>query len=214
MPHPPHPAGASRSRMEPPAHPAARLGPAGRPRPPPPPGRRGRSGRWWWPTLAVAGFLAVVAVVLDHDHPAPGLSMRGLLIHRPGRRGRGLADHPPPRRPRALARALAEYAVVVLLAALLAATGATLDQQPATAPATPSRPRPQAATTGRRSTGRPPGWSGPWPRPAGAVAGAGQWLIDLWRQADHQTAPAHRPRPRPPPARSRSRPRIDLEDAS
>jgi hypothetical protein len=32
--------------------------------------------RWWWPTLAVAGFLAVAIYVTGHD---PGLSQRGLL---------------------------------------------------------------------------------------------------------------------------------------
>jgi hypothetical protein len=28
-------------------------------------------GRWWWPTLAVSGFLAVVAYTFGHDHPSP-----------------------------------------------------------------------------------------------------------------------------------------------
>ena len=36
----------------------------------------GSVARWWWPTLAVAGFLAVVVYVTSHD---PGLSQRGLL---------------------------------------------------------------------------------------------------------------------------------------
>jgi hypothetical protein len=94
-------------------------------------------GRWLWPTLAVGGFLAVTGFVLRHDDPAPGLSGRSLLtvalaaavvvlltLHR--RYG-----------PRPLARALAEYAVVFLLAVLVATTGVPLDQ--------PSAPTGQAS---------------------------------------------------------------------
>ena len=36
-------------------------------------------GRWFWPTIAVSGFLAVVAYTVAHDDPAPGLSVRGVL---------------------------------------------------------------------------------------------------------------------------------------
>ena len=85
-------------------------------------------GRWWWPILAVGGFLAVVVQVLDHDPSAPGLSYRGLLtvalaavvvvlltIHR--RYG-----------PRPLTRAVAEYTVVAVLATLLATIGGAVDQ--------------------------------------------------------------------------------------
>jgi hypothetical protein len=85
-------------------------------------------GRWLWPTLAVSGFLAVTGFVLSHDDPAPGLSGRGLLtvalaaavvvlltLHR--RYG-----------PRPLARALVEYAVVFVLAVLVATTGVPLDE--------------------------------------------------------------------------------------
>ena len=87
-------------------------------------------GRWLWPTLAVAGFGAVASFVLRYDDPAPGVSQRGLCtialaalvvtlltIHR--RYGPG-----------SLARALAEYAVVFLLAVLVATTGVDLDQAP------------------------------------------------------------------------------------
>jgi peptidoglycan/LPS O-acetylase OafA/YrhL len=100
-------------------------------------------GRWWWPALTVAGFLAVLAYVVDHDPAAPGLSYRGLLtvalaatvvflltVHR--RSG-----------PRWLARAVAEYATVALLAALLVAPG-TVDQRPADHPAS-GQARAQAA---------------------------------------------------------------------
>jgi hypothetical protein len=86
------------------------------------------AGRWLWFTLATGGFGAVTGFVFAHDDPTPGLSVRGLLtvalaalvvalltIHR--RNG-----------PRPLARAVAEYAVVFLLATLVATTGITLDQ--------------------------------------------------------------------------------------
>src|SRR5215211_4725289 len=89
----------------------------------------GSLARWWWPTLAVTGFLAVVAYVTGHDHPGPSPSNRGLVtialaavvvvlltIHRTAG-------------PRPLARATAEYTVVALLAALLALTGG-VDHQP------------------------------------------------------------------------------------
>jgi hypothetical protein len=122
--------------------------------------------RWLWPTVAVAGFLAMAGFVLGHDDPAPGLSRRGLLtialaavvvvlltIHR--RYGA-----------RPLARALFEYAVVFLLAVLLATTG--LD---------PSQPPPgvdQASTTADQ-------------RPAliKVIDGFGDWLSE-WRQWVHK----------------------------
>jgi hypothetical protein len=97
-------------------------------------------GRWLWPTVAVAGFLAVAGFVLGHDDPTPGLSGRSLLtvalaaavvvlltLHR--RYG-----------PRPLARALAEYAVVFLLAVLVATTGVPLDQPAAPATQTSAVP--------------------------------------------------------------------------
>jgi hypothetical protein len=86
--------------------------------------------RWWWPTLAVAGFLALAGFVLGHDDPAPGLSHRGLLtialaavvvVVLTIRRAAG---------PGPLARAIAEYTVVFLLAVLVATTGVTVDQPP------------------------------------------------------------------------------------
>ncbi len=89
-------------------------------------------GRWLWPTLAVTGFLTVTGFVLGHDDPTPGLSLRGLctialaaavVILLTLRRTTG---------PGPLTRALFEYAVVFLLAVLVATTGVTLDQPPAT----------------------------------------------------------------------------------
>jgi hypothetical protein len=87
--------------------------------------------RWLWPTLAVTGFLVLTGFVLGHDDPTPGLSLRGLLtialaaavvILLTVRRTAG---------PGPLARALFEYAVVFLLAVLVATTGIDLDQAPA-----------------------------------------------------------------------------------
>ena len=87
-------------------------------------------GRWLWPTLAVSGFLVVTGFVFGHDDPTPGLSLRGLctialaaavVILLTVRRTAG---------PGPLARALFEYAVVFLLAVLIATTGIPLDQPP------------------------------------------------------------------------------------
>jgi hypothetical protein len=133
----------------------------------------GPVGRWLWPTLAIGGFLVVVGFVLRHDHPAPGLSQRGLLtivlaalvvvlltFHR--------AAGPGP-----LARALAEYAVVFVLAVLVAITGVDLN---------------------RPATGTDQTSAGPDRRPAlvRTLDGFGDWLNDWreWaREADRRTRP-------------------------
>ena len=87
-------------------------------------------GRWLWPTMAVTGFLLVTGFVFGHDDPTPGLSLRGLctialaaavIILLTVRRTAGTGP---------LARALFEYAVVFLLAVLIATTGISLDQAP------------------------------------------------------------------------------------
>jgi hypothetical protein len=87
-------------------------------------------GRWLWFTLAIRGFLAVTWLTFAHDDRAPGLSIRGLLtialaagvvILLTIRRAAG---------PGPLTRAMAEYAVVFLLAVLVATTGISLDQPP------------------------------------------------------------------------------------
>jgi len=148
----------------------------------------GSIARWWWPTLAVASFLAVAVYVTGHD---PGPSQRGLLtialaalvivlltIHRTAG-------------PSRLARAAAEYTAVALLAAMLALTAAG-NQQPATpsakdeakhpataqAEANQDRPRVLRVVTGaiRAVT-----------RAVRAVIGAVGWLVDLWHQADATT---------------------------
>jgi hypothetical protein len=89
-------------------------------------------GRWLWPTLTVTGFLVVTGFVLRHDDPARGLSRRGMLtivlaavvvMLLTIRRAAG---------PGPLSRALVEYAVVFLLAVLVATTGVPIDQAPTT----------------------------------------------------------------------------------
>ena len=146
--------------------------------------------RWWWPTTAVSGLVAVVAYVLGHDNPTPGLSHRGLLtvaltavvvilltIHR--RSGSG-----------SLARALLEYTVVALLATLLAAAGTTAHQGPndqstsaeTQAQAAAGDDQPAVLRAGAKVVRGVTG-------AARAVAGAVRWLVDLWRQADQQTTP-------------------------
>jgi hypothetical protein len=150
--------------------------------------------RWWWPTLALAGFGTVVGIVLGHDDPTtPGLSTRGLAtialaalivvlltIHRTAGPG-------------ALTRAAAEYTVVALLAGLLATGGAVVDQQPTdpTTPSTPHRANAQAAAGDAQpavlralTTVLHAG-----AKVVRGVTSAARWLIDLWRQADQQTTP-------------------------
>jgi hypothetical protein len=149
--------------------------------------------RWWWPILALAGFGTMVGLVLGHDHPAPGLSTRGLItialaalvvvlltIHR--------AAGPGP-----LARAVAEYAVVAVLAGLLVGVN-----QPPSNPATPA-----AKTEANQAAPAKPNLEAGQDQPGvirvaaavaravtqaiRAVAGAAGWLVDLWHQADQQT---------------------------
>jgi hypothetical protein len=152
--------------------------------------------RWWWPIVALAGFGAVAGLVLGHDHPTPGLSTRGLVtitlaalvvvlltIHR--------AAGPAP-----LSRAVAEYAIVAVLAGLLVADVAGVDQ-----PSNPTTPAGKAEA--RQATKAKPSMQADEARPGvirvatgvaqavikaiRAVTGAAGWLVDLWRQADQQT---------------------------
>jgi hypothetical protein len=147
-------------------------------------------GRWWWPTVTVAGFLAVVVQVLDHDDPAPGLSGPSLLAIAAAAAVVALLTIHRRYGPGPLARAVAEYTVVALLATLLAAPGVGLDQ-----PADPAPPVPQAeAAAGddqpaviragakvlRAVTSA-----------ASALSNAVRWVFDLWRQASQKAAPAN-----------------------
>jgi hypothetical protein len=88
------------------------------------------AGRWLWPTLAVAGFGAVASFVIRYDDPAPGLSQRGLLTVALAALVVVLLTIRRTGGPGPLARALAEYAVVFLLAVLVATTGVDVDQAP------------------------------------------------------------------------------------
>jgi hypothetical protein len=144
--------------------------------------------RWWWPTLAVTGFLAIAVYVTGHD---PGLSQRGLVtialaalvvvlltIHRTAG-------------PRRLARAVAEYTVVALLAALLALTAA--GTQPPVTPAAKGEAKHPAIARAEASQDRPrvlgvvAGAIRAVTRAVRAAIGAVGWLVDLWRQADAKT---------------------------
>jgi hypothetical protein len=148
--------------------------------------------RWWWPTAAVSGFLAVAAYVLGHDDPAPGLSHRGLVTIALAAVMLVLLTIQRRYGPRSLARAVTEYAVVALLATLLAAAGgAAVDPQPTDHP---TRAEAQAQAGG--------GDDQPAVLQAGAklvravtgaargVAGAVRWLVDLWRRADQEATPS------------------------
>jgi hypothetical protein len=88
-------------------------------------------GRWLWPTLSVAGFLIVTGFALAHDDPTPGLSLRGLLTIALAALVVVLLTIRRTAGPGPLTRAMFEYAVVFLLAVLVATTGVTLDQPPA-----------------------------------------------------------------------------------
>jgi hypothetical protein len=158
--------------------------------------------------VAVGGFLAVVMQVVDQDEPAPGLSGRGLLtialatalvalltIHR--RNG-----------PRWLARAVAEYAVVALLATLLAAAdaGGGIVGWPPAEHAKPAKANHAKANHAKAKPAAKPKAEAPAgdDQPAllrvgaklvravtgaaRAVAGAVRWLVNLWRQADQQAS--------------------------
>ena len=164
-------------------------------------------GRWWWPILAVGGFLAVVVQVLDHDHSPSGLSPRGLLtvalaavvailltIHR--RHGPG-----------PLARAVAEYTVVALLAGLLATTGVGVDQ-PAADQAASGQTRAQAVAGGDqpaviRAVTKVLGAGAALVR---AVTSTARWLVTLWHRADQQATSKSQAMAAPPPSPSPSSP--------
>jgi hypothetical protein len=162
-------------------------------------------GRWWWPLSATVGFLAVVGYVFRHDDPRPGLSTRSwltlalaavvvvlLTVHR-------AASGRPPRAP--LARALAEYAVVALLAVLLATASGPPPAQRVEGGAgrrqateRPTDPRPPAEQDRRPPAGRADA-SGADRRPGivRVVTGAWGWLVELWQAANQQGDPSTPP---------------------
>jgi hypothetical protein len=138
----------------------------------------------------------VAGLVLGHDHAAPGLSARGLVtialaalvvvlltIHRAAGPG-------------SLARAVAEYVVVAVLAGLLVADVGGVDQPP------PNPSGSSAKTEARQATRAMPNLEAGQDRPGvlrvaaavaravtkaiRAVTGAAGWLVDLWRRAGEQ----------------------------
>jgi hypothetical protein len=156
----------------------------------------GSVARWWWPTLAVAGFLAVAVYVTGHD---PGLSQRGLVTIALAALVVVLLTIHRTVGPSRLARATAEYTVVALLAALLTLT-ATGTQQPATSAAKGEAKHPATARV-EASQDRPrvlrvvAGAIRAVTRAVRAVIGAVGWLVDLWRQADAKTDHPNRSSP-------------------
>jgi hypothetical protein len=155
--------------------------------------------RWWWPTVTIAGFLAVVVQVLDHDDPAPGLSGPALVTIALAAAVVALLTIHRRYGPRPLARALAEYTVVALLATLLAAPGVGVDQQPAD-PAQPTKagqakakPQAEAAAGDDQPAVIRAGTKAlrAVTRVASALRNAVRWLVDLWRQASQKAAPAN-----------------------
>jgi hypothetical protein len=157
--------------------------------------------RWWWPTLAVGSFLAVVVQVLDHDDPAPGLSVPGLLTIALAAAVVALLTIHRRHGPGPLARTVAEYTVVALLATLLAAPGVGVGQQPADHPTPTKAGQAKAKPAATPKAEAAAGDDQPAVLRAGAkliravtgtaraVAGAVRWLVDLWRQADRKTEP-------------------------
>ena len=91
-------------------------------------------GRWLWPTLSVSGFLVVTGFVFRHDDPAPGLSLRGLVTIALAAAVVVLLTIRRTAGPGPLARAVFEYAVVFLLAVMVATTGVDIDQAPTGGP--------------------------------------------------------------------------------
>jgi hypothetical protein len=160
----------------------------------------GSLARWWWPTLALAGFGIVIGFVAGHDHPDPGLSTQGMLtvalaaavvvlltIHRRGGPG-------------PLARAVAEYTVVALLATLLA-PGVGIDQQPIDHPASGQARAQAAAGEDQPAVIRAViKLARAGAKLVRAVTGAVRWLVDLWHRADQQATTRGEAMAVPPPS--------------
>jgi hypothetical protein len=150
----------------------------GQPLDDPLPFRAGLVGRWFYPTLAISGFLLVTGFVVAHDDPAPGLSTRGLLAIALAATVVALLTIRRTAGPGPLTRALAEYQVVSLLAVLVATTGITLDPHP-----TGGVRQASAAVDHRPALVKT---IDTW---RDRLVSAWEWLAELWRRADQQTAP-------------------------
>jgi hypothetical protein len=138
-------------------------------------------GRWLWPTLAVSAFLAVVGFVLGHDDPTPGLSVRGLLTITLAAAVVVLLTIRRAAGPGPLVRAIAEYAMVFLLAVLIATTGLEVNQAPA------------ASEHANVATDHRPALIKTVVRAWDRLVGAWNWLAELWRRADQATDRPSRP---------------------
>jgi hypothetical protein len=153
----------------------------------------GSVARWWWPTLAVGGFLAVAVYVTGHD---PGLSQRGLVTIALAALVVVLLTIHRSTGPSRLARAAAEYTVVALLAALLTLTAA--GAQHLATPATKGDANQAATARAEASQDRPwvlrvaAGVIRAVTKAIRAVIGAARWVADLWRQAEAKTDPPNR----------------------
>jgi hypothetical protein len=166
-------------------------------------------GRWWWPTLTVAGFLAVLAYVVDHDPSTPGLSSRGLLTVALAATVVALLTIHRRYGPRWLARAVAEYATVALLAALLVAPAGTVEHRPvdhpdsgqarAQAVAGQDQPAVIRAVTKVARAGA---------KLVRGVTGAVRWLVELWHRADQQATAKGEAMATPPHSPTSSAPSI------
>jgi hypothetical protein len=164
---------------------------------PPPPLREVRRRWLMWLCLAGAGagVLALVTFVIGHDDPRrPGLSDRAwLTLATAALLLVALSIH---QRLGALAllRAVAEYAVVALLAVLLTLTALPGADQPSNQSSAGRAPAQQQAANRARPPSRPPvNTAGPAAGRAGdgcpAVKRVPAWLACLWRQANPPTSP-------------------------
>jgi hypothetical protein len=135
----------------------------------------------------VAGFLAVLTYVVDHDPAAPGLSYRGLLTVALAAAVVALLTIHRRYGPWPLARAVAEYATVALLTALLTAPGIGVEGRPADQ-ATSGQGQTQAAASDdqpaviRAATKVARAGA----KVVRGVVGAVRWVVELWHRADQQ----------------------------
>jgi hypothetical protein len=152
----------------------------------------GSVARWWWPTLALAGFGIVTGLVVGQDHPGPGLSYLSLLTVALAAAVVALLTIHRRNGPGPLARAVAEYTLVAVLAGLLTTAGAVVDQQPANhAKPNQAKAKPDAQASAGDDQSAVLRAVTTVLRAGAAlvrgVTGAARWLVNLWRQADQQT---------------------------
>jgi hypothetical protein len=138
--------------------------------------------RWLWLVPLAGGFLAVLGWVLTHD-PGPGLSDRAwvtlaltaaLVVLLATHRRAG-----PLLRTVRLRRVVAEYALVAVLAGLLATSGTSR------APHAKAAPAPTATTAARPSATTAPKEAAAAPTrcPDPSLAHAPSWLSCVWHRA-------------------------------